>query len=151
MEYPKQVTIGDITVRDGFQHEEKFIPTDAKVWLAEELILCGFKNIEVTNLGNPRGMPQFRDADEVLKRIRTSKKVGHLLDDVCITAVTIRERSIERAIIAKEEGYGPDRILVMVSTSEAHHIFPPSLFHKAQPVIPPLDITVKNICIPLFR
>ncbi len=122
MEYPKQVTIGDITVRDGFQHEEKFIPTDAKVWLAEELILCGFKNIEITNLGNPRGMPQFKDADEVLKRIRMSKKVGHLLDNVCITAVTIRERSIERAIIAREEGYGPDRILVMVSTSEAHHV-----------------------------
>ncbi len=122
MNYPKQVTIGDITVRDGFQHEEKFIPTKAKIWLAEELILCGFKNIEVTNFGNPNGMPQFQDADEVMKGIRTSKKVRDLLDDVCLTAVTIREKSIERAIRAKEEGYGPDRILVMVSTSEAHHI-----------------------------
>ena len=122
MNFPKKVTIGDITVRDGFQHEEKFIPTDAKVWLAEQLILCGFKHLEITNMGNPRGMPQFKDADEVLKRIRFSKKVGHLLDDVCLTAVTIREKSIERAIRAKEEGYGPDRILVMVSTSESHHI-----------------------------
>ena len=39
MNYPKKVTIGDITVRDGFQHEEKFIPTEAKVWLAEQLII----------------------------------------------------------------------------------------------------------------
>ena len=30
MHYPKKVTIGDITVRDGYQHEEKFIPTQAK-------------------------------------------------------------------------------------------------------------------------
>ena len=28
MTYPKKVVIGDITVRDGFQHEEIFIPTD---------------------------------------------------------------------------------------------------------------------------
>jgi len=122
MNYPKKVTIGDITVRDGFQHEEKYIPTDAKVWLAEQQILCGFKHIEVTNLGNPKGMPQFKDADELLKRLRSSKKVKHLIDDVSITAVTIRERAVQRAIEAKKEGWGPDRILLMVSTSESHHM-----------------------------
>ena len=31
MNYPKKVTIGDITVRDGFQHEEQLIPTEAKL------------------------------------------------------------------------------------------------------------------------
>jgi len=66
-------------------------------------------------------MPQFKDADDVLKGIRNSKLVKHLLDDVSITAVTIRERAAERAIVAKQEGYGPDRILFMVSTSESHH------------------------------
>ncbi|MBL4658358.1 MAG: pyruvate carboxyltransferase [Flavobacteriales bacterium] len=121
MNYPKKVTIGDITVRDGFQHEEVFIPTEAKIWLAEQQILCGFKHLEVTNLGNPKGMPQFKDADDVLKGIRSSKKVKDLLDDVSITAVTIRERAAERAIEAYKEGYGPDRILFMVSTSESHH------------------------------
>lgn len=122
MKYPKKIVVGDITVRDGFQHEEKFIPTDAKIWLAEQQILCGFKHIEVTNMGNPKGMPQFKDADELLKGIRSSKKVKHLLKDVSITAVTIRERAVERAIEAKKEGYGPDRILLMVSTSESHHM-----------------------------
>jgi hydroxymethylglutaryl-CoA lyase len=38
-----------------------------------------------------------------------------------LTAVTIRERSVDRAIQAKLEGWGPDRILFMVSTSESHH------------------------------
>jgi len=121
MNYPKKVTIGDITVRDGFQHEEIFIPTDAKVWLAEQLIIAGVKNIEVTNFGNPRGMPQFKDADELMKRLHSSKKIADLIDDVTITTVTIRERAIERAIEAKKEGWGPDRILLMVSTSESHH------------------------------
>ncbi|MFH2219179.1 MAG: pyruvate carboxyltransferase [Pseudomonadota bacterium] len=119
--YPKKVVIGDITVRDGFQHEEKFIPTDAKLWVAEQLILAGFKRIEVTNFGNPMGMPQFKDADELMKRLRESRKVRHLIKGVETTAITIRERAVDRAIQARKEGYGPDRILFMVSTSESHH------------------------------
>ncbi len=121
MKYPKKVEIGDITVRDGFQHEEIFIPTSAKLWVSEQLILAGFKKIEVTNFGNPKGMPQFKDADELMKMIHASKKVKNLISNIEITAVTIRERAIERAIEAKKEGYGPDRILMMVSTSESHH------------------------------
>jgi hydroxymethylglutaryl-CoA lyase len=121
MNYPKKVTIGDITVRDGYQHEEMFIPTDAKLWMLEQLILSGFKHLEVTNLGNPAGMPQFKDATELMKRIRSSKKVAHLINDVSLTCVTIREKAIERAIEDRKNGFGPDRILVMVSTSESHH------------------------------
>jgi hydroxymethylglutaryl-CoA lyase len=120
MNYPKKVVIGDITVRDGFQHEEKFIPTEAKLWVSEQLILAGFKHIEVTNFGNPAGMPQFKDADELLKKIRASKKIKHLIDEVKLTTITIREKAVERAIKARQEGWGPDRILLMVSTSESH-------------------------------
>lgn len=120
MNYPKKVVIGDITVRDGFQHEEIFVPTPAKLWVAEQMILSGIKHIEVTNFGNPKGMPQFQDADLLMKSIRNSKKLKGKMDDVMVTAVTIRERAIERAIQAKLDGYGPDRILLMVSTSESH-------------------------------
>jgi hydroxymethylglutaryl-CoA lyase len=122
MNYPKKVTIGDITVRDGFQHEEQFIPTAAKLWMLEQLILAGFKHVEVSNFGNPTGMPQFKDCDALFKGIRNSKKVKHLINDVKLTAITIREKAVERAIQAKLEGYGPDRILFMVSTSESHHL-----------------------------
>ncbi|NOU48571.1 MAG: pyruvate carboxyltransferase [Bacteroidales bacterium] len=122
MNYPRKVVIGDITVRDGFQHEEKFIPTEAKLWLAEELLLCGFKHIEVTNFGNPSGMPQFKDASNLFQQLRKSKRVQHLLPSASLTAITIREKAIERAIEARKEGYGPDRILLMVSTSESHQL-----------------------------
>lgn len=120
MNYPKKVVIGDITVRDGFQHEEKFIPTAAKLWLTEELVLAGFRHIEVTNFGNPSGMPQFKDADDIFRKIRSSKRIADRIDQVKFTAVTIREKAIERAIQTRKEGYGPDRILLMVSTSESH-------------------------------
>lgn len=123
--YPRKVILGDITVRDGFQHEEKFISTDAKVHYAEQLVLAGFRRLEVTNLGNPTGMPQFKDADEVLRRIKKSKvlaKAGIDVDkDVEITAVTIREKSVDRAVELRRQGVGPNRILMMVSTDEEHH------------------------------
>jgi len=120
MNYPKKVVIGDITVRDGFQHEEKYVQPEAKLWVLEEMILAGVKHLEVTNFGNPLGMPQFKDADLLFKAIRKSKRVSHLLHEVSLTAVTIRETAIERAIEAKKAGFGPDRILLMVSTSESH-------------------------------
>ena len=121
LKYPKKVVLGDITVRDGFQHEEQFVSTDAKLWVLEELILSGFKGIEVTNFGNPKGMPQFKDADEIYEKLYKSKKVKHLIDEVETTSITIRERAVDRAIEAKKRGAGPDRILFMVSTSESHH------------------------------
>jgi len=124
---PKKITIGDITIRDGFQHLEKFISTRAKIFYVEELIFAGCRNIEVTNLGNPYLMPQFSDAEEILAHLRSDRfkkrcaGKGIDTDDVCITAVTIRERSVDKAIELKKNGVGPDRILMMVSTEEEHH------------------------------
>lgn len=129
LNYPKKVTLSDITVRDGFQHEEHFVSTDAKLWCLEELILCGFKRLEVTNLGNPKGMPQFKDADELFRRLYASKRVKNLLGDVELTAVTIREKAVDRAIALKKEGVGPDRILQMVSTSHSHMVKNSGLDH----------------------
>ena len=120
-DYPKKVTLGDITVRDGFQHEEKFIPTDAKIWVAEQLVLAGYKRLEITNFGPPKIMPQFKDADEVMKKLRASKRVADKIADVELSCVTINERSVDRAVEARKEGWGPDRIVMMVSTSETHH------------------------------
>ncbi|MCM2324371.1 MAG: pyruvate carboxyltransferase [Oligoflexia bacterium] len=129
MRLPKQVVLGEITVRDGFQHEERWIPTDAKLWVLEELILSGFRHVEVTNFGNPKGMPQFADADELFRRIRSSKRVADRLKDVELTAVTIREKAVDRAIEARKEGRGPDRLLMMVSTSASHMVRNSGLDH----------------------
>lgn len=124
---PKKVRLGDITVRDGFQHEEVFIPTDAKIYYLQELAFAGVRRIEATNLGNPRIMPQFRDAEEVLRGLRDEiflkrlAKRGMDPGDIEWTAITIREPAVDRAIRLKDEGRGPDRVLMMVSTDEQHH------------------------------
>jgi hydroxymethylglutaryl-CoA lyase len=125
---PKKVTIGDITIRDGFQHLEKFISTKAKIFYGQELILAGCRELEVTNLGAIRTTPQFVDADEVMQamrsdefRKRAAKKGIDIDKDVTLTCVTIRETAVDRAIAMRQKGYGPDRILMMVSTDEEHH------------------------------
>lgn len=125
---PKKVTIGDITIRDGFQHLEKFISTNAKIFYGQELILAGCRELEVTNLGAVKTTPQFADAEVVMQAMRSEEfkkraaKKGIDIDrDVTLTCVTIRETAVDRAIQMKEKGYGPDRILMMVSTDEEHH------------------------------
>ena len=124
---PERVHIGDITVRDGLQALEHYYPADLKVRLAEDLILAGFKDLEVTNFGHPKFLPQFKDCEEVLDRLFNSERVGHLLKqnggDVEIHVITINEKACDRAIGYKEKhgGIGPDFLLQMVSTDEAHH------------------------------
>ena len=123
---PSRVEIGDITVRDGLQPLEHFFPTADKVRLAEDLILAGFKDLEVTNFGHPKFLPQFRDVEEFLDRLFESQRVGTMLrqngGDVDIHVVTINERAVDRAIEYKvKHAYGPDYLLQMVSTDENHH------------------------------
>ena len=124
---PKKVTVGDITIRDGFQHLEKFISTRAKIFYLEQLIFAGCRNIEVTNLGNPYLMPQFSDAEELLAHLRSDRfkqrcqRKGIDYDELTLTAITIREGAVDRAVRLKEQGIGPDRLLMMVSTEEEHH------------------------------
>jgi hydroxymethylglutaryl-CoA lyase len=124
---PKKVHIGDITIRDGFQHEEIFIPTEAKITYLQELAFAGVRRMEVTNLGNARIMPQFKDAELVLEGVRSDifnrRLAKRNIDpsEIEWTAVTIREAAVDRAISLKEQGRGPDRVLMMVSTDEEHH------------------------------
>lgn len=124
---PNNVLIGDVTIRDGFQCQEKRISTEAKIYYLSELIFAGCKNIEVTNLGNPFLMPQFDDAEAVMSYARSELFKGRCASrginysDICFTAVTIRESAVDEAIRLCEKGIGPDRLLMMISTEEEHH------------------------------
>ncbi len=124
LNYPKKIRVADISVREGLQHEEHFIPTDAKVYYVEEAILAGFKRLEISNFANPKFLPQFRDVEELFKRVRDSKRLsrkGVNFDEIELTAIAIRENGVDRAVAARKAGWGPDRIGMMVSTDEEHH------------------------------
>ena len=113
MNKPSSVTIGECVVREGCQHEEHYIPAQAKIWLINRMNRAGFKRMEVTSLSDPLSVPQFRDAEEVLAGIE--RKPG-----VTYTAVAVTGYAVERAVKACEAGYGPTEIVNMISTSESH-------------------------------
>ncbi len=126
LQLPERIHLGDITVRDGLQSLEHYFPMEMKLKLAEDLVLAGFKDLEVTNFGHPKFLPQFKDVEELLQRLFESERVGSMLKqnggDAEIHVVTINERAVDRAIDFKaRHGYGPDYLLQMVSTDEAHH------------------------------
>jgi hydroxymethylglutaryl-CoA lyase len=114
MKLPKSVTIGECLMRDGLQNLDFFVPTDAKVWLLDELTECGFKYIETTSFAHPKYLPQFRDCEEVLKRIKKREGVRY-------QAVAVGEKAHERMVEASKSGlidkppYG-----VWLGVSETH-------------------------------
>jgi len=104
---PDKVTISDLTVRDGFQSEQRVIPTDAKLFIIKSLIDARFKEMEVTAFAPPHYQPQFRDWEEVLKGLPDR-------NDVTYSCVTTGKKATERAFKAREKGYRVDRILLGV-------------------------------------
>jgi hydroxymethylglutaryl-CoA lyase len=120
LDLPKQITIHDTTVREGFQREERLIPTDAKLWVVQQLVKAGFKRLEVTNFASPARLPQFADAENLLQQIRTHRALASHLADVEFSAVTINQKAVDRALAAHREGAGPDRILLVISVSDAY-------------------------------
>ena len=69
MQLPKNIDIIDITMRDGLQNEEHYVPLDAKLYIADQLIKAGFKRIEVGSISHVAYVPQFKDVDELLLRL----------------------------------------------------------------------------------
>ncbi len=65
-------------------------------------------------------LPQFADAEELLKQIRTHRALTPFLTDVEISAVTINQKAVDRALTAFRQGAGPDRILLVISVSDAY-------------------------------
>ncbi len=114
LELPGGVTLREVAVRDGLQHEEFFVPTETKLYFLDRLAETGFKYLEPTSFAHPAYVPQFRDAEEVLKGIK--RKEGIKYD-----CLTMNERALDRALASKEKGFGPDMVLYMISTSESHN------------------------------
>ena len=65
-----RIAINEVSTRDGFQMEGRFIETDDKVALIDRLSAMGYAKIEVTSFTSPKAIPMLRDAAEVMQRIR---------------------------------------------------------------------------------
>jgi hydroxymethylglutaryl-CoA lyase len=108
-----QVTLCECFARDGLQHEPAFIPTDAKRALIERFAALGFPRIEATSYSNPKVVPQFADASELLETLPRREGVHY-------KATCANPRAVERALADLEAGFGVNEISLLVSASEFH-------------------------------
>jgi hydroxymethylglutaryl-CoA lyase len=111
---PQRVVIGDCWARDGLQNEERIVSTDHKVEILTGLVEAGVTRLEATSFAHPKYLPQFADAEEVLRRL--PRKPGVHYRAICTT-----QKAVERAVRAKAEGYGVDEIAFVISASETHN------------------------------
>jgi hydroxymethylglutaryl-CoA lyase len=105
----ERVYIHEVSVRDGFQIEPAFVPTEEKIALIDELSACGLAKIEVTSFVSPKAVPNLRDAEEVMRGIRRSPGVIY-------SALVPNVRGAQRALDC-----GVDEINLVMSASESHN------------------------------
>ena len=116
--YPEKVEMLELLLRDGLQHATKRIPTEAKLWYADQLMKAGYKRIEVTNFGVPRFIPQTADAEEMLKRVSELKSVQENKPELKVYCMT--KRAFERAAECAQQGYPPTSAAFTISTEDLH-------------------------------
>src|SRR2546421_3501649 len=110
MRLPERVTICEVGTRDGFQIEPDFIATEQKVEVVNLLSAAGLPRIEVTSFVHPKAVPQLRDAEEVMARIKRRPGTRY-------AALVPNEKGAVRAIDA-----GVDAIHTVLSASESHNL-----------------------------
>src|SRR5258706_12193946 len=110
MELPGSVTICEVGTRDGFQIEPDFIPTELKIEVVDRLSDAGVPRIEVTSFVHPKVVPQLRDAEAVMAKIRRRPGVRY-------AALVPNDKGAVRAVDA-----GVDAIHTVLSASESHNL-----------------------------
>jgi hydroxymethylglutaryl-CoA lyase len=69
----------------------------------------------VTSFSNPKLLPQFADAEQVLRGIRRRPGVSHVV-------LMPNERGFDRLAVCQKEGYGAEELILMISSGERHNL-----------------------------
>lgn len=109
----QDVVLCECFARDGLQHETAFVPTETKMQLVERFAAIGFPRVEATSYSNPKVVPQFADATELLQRLPRR-------DGVMYKATCANVRAVERALADLEAGCGANEISLLVSATQSH-------------------------------
>jgi hydroxymethylglutaryl-CoA lyase len=112
---PESVVVCECWARDGLQSMPVLVPTEQKIEMIDRITAAGFKKVEVTSFSNPKLLPQFADAVEVLRGIRRRPGVSHVV-------LMPNERGFDRLEVCQKEGYGAEEIILMISSSERHNL-----------------------------
>ena len=101
------VTIVEVSPRDGLQNEPVVLPTEAKVELVGRLVAAGARRVEAVSFAHPRLVPAMADAEAVMERVPRA-------DGVAYAGLVLNRRGLERALAA-----GVDEVNVVVGVSDS--------------------------------
>lgn len=107
---PSEVSVYEVSPRDGLQNEARPVPLEGKVRLIEALVRAGLKRIELTSFVSPRWVPQLADAEELIRTILPRS------EGVTYSALVPNATGLERALRV-----GLPEIAVFLSASETHN------------------------------
>lgn len=111
----QRIYINDVGVRDGFQIEKIFIPTETKIAFIDQLSKTGLAKIEATSFVHPKFVPNMADAETVLANIER-------VTGVTYSALTPNIKGMERAIQCHQSGAKIDEMNLFMSASETHNM-----------------------------
>jgi hydroxymethylglutaryl-CoA lyase len=107
---PEQVSVYEVSPRDGLQNEAAPVALEGKVRMIQALLASGIKRIELTSFVSPRWIPQLADAEELVRTL------GVGTGDVTFSALVPNATGLERALRV-----GLHEIAVFLSASETHN------------------------------
>ncbi|MFT6653288.1 MAG: hydroxymethylglutaryl-CoA lyase [Marinomonas primoryensis] len=110
MHSANRIRINDVAVRDGFQSEPRFVPTEQKITLINRLSQTGLAKIEATSFVSPKAIPNLRDAVDVMAGITRNPRVVYV-------ALVPNVKGAERAVLS-----GVDEINLVMSAGEQHNL-----------------------------
>lgn len=118
-----RVIISECWARDGLQSIPQIVPAEQKIRMINRFAQLGFQRIEATSFSNPKVVPQFADASEVLQGIDRSYGAS-------FKATCVNEKAVDRAIDAAQQGYGPTEISFTISASQTHNLQNSKMTHE---------------------
>jgi hydroxymethylglutaryl-CoA lyase len=100
------VTIVEVSPRDGLQNEAVVLSTDDKLALIGRLVAAGARRVEAVSFAHPRMVPAMADAEAVMERVPRG-------DGVAYAGLVLNRRGLERALAA-----GVDEVNMVVCVSD---------------------------------
>jgi len=100
------VTIVEVSPRDGLQNEPVVLPTEAKVELIIQLVEAGARRVEAVSFAHPKLVPAMADAEAVMARIPRR-------DGVSYAGLVLNRRGLDRALDT-----GVDEVNVVVGVTD---------------------------------
>jgi hydroxymethylglutaryl-CoA lyase len=109
-DYSESLIVQEVSPRDGLQIEPKWVETDDKIALIDDLSLAGFSRIEAGSFVSPKAIPALRDGEEVFLGIQRQPGVTYV-------ALVPNLKGAERALSAYA-----DELNMVMSASQTHNL-----------------------------